>query len=700
GLYEALPTKSHVRVLSFHLPIDDKLPIQCTLRPARLEDEDLVFQALSYTWGDPFFRHWNEKPLPHAAPVPIICNGVEVGITANLDAALRAILKRPLGNEDPEQEKQYLWIDSLCINQEDIQERNAQVAMMSQIYGRASLVISWLGPADADSEVAIPLMHRLLSLQDTATEAGDTILQDGFSTEGMQEVVPIPETQYGSLARFLARRYFFRCWVLQEVVLAPALLILCGSTTLYIEELRRVALVVQSLREKHMYDPIGQALVLPSRLRFSFQHEQAILELCEHRVRKHCARPEANRFAFHQLLGLTRMSGCFDPRDKVYSMLGMVPKHAFGIEPDYSKSVEEVYSEAIRLWINETRCLNILSWVADKKSRTFPHFPSWVGEFNVNTNQQMLAFTTTLHTATLNSMSAPVEIDPKDFRALHVRGVQIDSIVELAQPWGWHGLGVGFDPLWTSMTLRLPPVYPTGQTRGEALIYTFIANEVNFRPVDEQADMQAFRDIVRRDTSFALIRQLHRVCWFTDLPDTGPSYNAAALPILRNLDSLAQTDLSGFIPSLSEVHSMEAATCSCAASLSHFDPNEPLINRDTRNGHCLYFEEVSSLARYDINDTSDMPPSGPNVPDANEWDSRFSGAMNQKMRHRRVARTEKGFLGLVADSAEVGDAVWLLQGARVPFVLRQVLGDAEAEKWEVVGDAYVHGAMRGEVWKE
>ncbi len=71
---------------------------------------------------------------------------------------------------------------------------------------------------------------------------------------------------------------------------------------------------------------------------------------------------------------------------------------------------------------------------------------------------------------------------------------------------------------------------------------------------------------------------------------------------------------------------------------------------------------------------------------------------------RRMARTQGGLLGLVHDSSQVGDSVWLLQGARVPFVLRRAEPQSEAEdgerleRWEVVGDTYMHGVMHGEVW--
>jgi len=62
---------------------------------------------------------------------------------------------------------------------------------------------------------------------------------------------------------------------------------------------------------------------------------------------------------------------------------------------------------------------------------------------------------------------------------------------------------------------------------------------------------------------------------------------------------------------------------------------------------------------------------------------------------RRLFRTKKNYLGIAAESLEKGDAVWILAGAAVPMVLRPAKGG----EWKLVGEAYVHGIMNGEVVK-
>lgn len=62
---------------------------------------------------------------------------------------------------------------------------------------------------------------------------------------------------------------------------------------------------------------------------------------------------------------------------------------------------------------------------------------------------------------------------------------------------------------------------------------------------------------------------------------------------------------------------------------------------------------------------------------------------------RRMARTSQGYIGLVPATTKLGDCVWLLKGGNVPFILRE---DGKAKR--MIGEAYVHGIMRGEAFNE
>lgn len=94
------------------------------------------YNALSYAWGDPF---------PTA---DIVLNGSRMTVTANLESALRHLRDLPM----PEAQGLPVWVDAICINQDDLKERNEQVQIMRDVYRKAHRVISYLGDGDCDTD--------------------------------------------------------------------------------------------------------------------------------------------------------------------------------------------------------------------------------------------------------------------------------------------------------------------------------------------------------------------------------------------------------------------------------------------------------------------------------------------------------------------------------------------------------------------
>ena len=101
-----------------------------SLETIRLHNDDgslsTQFEALSYFWGD------------EAADCTFSLNNTPFLIKPNLQGALRELGKGKV--------ERLLWIDAICINQADINERNEQVRMMSSIYRQATRVVIWMGP--------------------------------------------------------------------------------------------------------------------------------------------------------------------------------------------------------------------------------------------------------------------------------------------------------------------------------------------------------------------------------------------------------------------------------------------------------------------------------------------------------------------------------------------------------------------------
>ncbi|PMD20017.1 HET-domain-containing protein, partial [Hyaloscypha hepaticicola] len=120
--YMALPTTRHITLLLLY-PRHPKGPVKCSLIPVLL-DHAPSFDAISYTWASPdkeFYVHVNDNVIP---------------VTANTYNALR--------DRSSYLFPRLLWIDSICINQENPSEKTDQIRLMGEICSNASLVTIWL----------------------------------------------------------------------------------------------------------------------------------------------------------------------------------------------------------------------------------------------------------------------------------------------------------------------------------------------------------------------------------------------------------------------------------------------------------------------------------------------------------------------------------------------------------------------------
>ena len=115
----------------------------------------------------------------------------------------------------PDQSR-YLWIDAICINQEDLDERSQQVGLMRQIYSQASHVVVWLGPEADDSPVGMALAQNLCEAYHKRASAGDSRQYQHLQDGGLSAVYRLPAYRRGpDFPAFftLFRRAWFKRWV-------------------------------------------------------------------------------------------------------------------------------------------------------------------------------------------------------------------------------------------------------------------------------------------------------------------------------------------------------------------------------------------------------------------------------------------------------------------------------------------------------
>lgn len=167
------------RLLRLRPHKDNQARVECQLFDYPLQevgDESHLYEALSYVWGDPGHR------------CSILINDREMSITENLQAALVHLRNHFLDR--------VLWVDAVCINQQDLSEKGEQVQLMAEIYSKASRVIVWLGDAQENSDQA---------LEEIRLAAAGALTDPTISESTEQAVLAL-----------LRRPWFERIWVMAD----------------------------------------------------------------------------------------------------------------------------------------------------------------------------------------------------------------------------------------------------------------------------------------------------------------------------------------------------------------------------------------------------------------------------------------------------------------------------------------------------
>ncbi|KAH7078736.1 heterokaryon incompatibility, partial [Paraphoma chrysanthemicola] len=165
--------------------------------------------SLSYTWA--FFVNYREQRSARTdaiTPPHISLNGVTTSITMNLWRGLDAILQQKeagMGEGMPKWARRidYFWIDAICINQTDMDERSHQVSLMGRIYSRTVGVLVYLAPDIADEGET------------------ESFVEDFEKLASERQKEPGKKSKTSCIAKPFVNPYWTRMWIVQEVLLAP-----------------------------------------------------------------------------------------------------------------------------------------------------------------------------------------------------------------------------------------------------------------------------------------------------------------------------------------------------------------------------------------------------------------------------------------------------------------------------------------------
>ena len=310
--------------------------ITCSLEQALLDDNP-IYEALSYTWGDA-----KEQTM-------ILCNGSLLPVTRNLEEALQRLRY--------EDRTRRLWVDAICVNQQDNIERGYQVSIMRDIYSTADCVIVWLGPERDDSRKAIDFMVKLCEVLCTSVESTAYELthdyEEFFERTGdacahtllKGYLQSLEATSLAAVDRFFHRSWFGRIWVIQEVTRDSRVIALCGDETVAFEVL---VLAVNILSAAQVQGFVQYPFHDSSLPRIDLMRSKMNLE----------------GYSFPRLFFYTRCFSATDSRDMIYALLGCSgDKHIQNIVPDYGLAVSKVHLAFASNLFNQLYGLDALSYV-------------------------------------------------------------------------------------------------------------------------------------------------------------------------------------------------------------------------------------------------------------------------------------------------------------------------------------------------
>jgi hypothetical protein len=207
-----LTTAQCIRVLHLNPGISSS-PITGSLHLVDLANRvHPPYEAISYTWGP--------EPTSASPAVPITVDGLEVLIRQNLHKALIR-LRHP-------NHVTCFWNDFLCIAQDDLDEKAAQVAMIGVVFREAERVRIWIGEHEDGSEMLFRGWPEELKPKNEGRVAG---LSRGFGRRGSSRGLPtMDQTKRSHVwSRFFDRKYWGRTWIVQEVYQARKLIVHCGD---------------------------------------------------------------------------------------------------------------------------------------------------------------------------------------------------------------------------------------------------------------------------------------------------------------------------------------------------------------------------------------------------------------------------------------------------------------------------------------
>ena len=624
--YTALVT-GRIRVLILK-PGAGREPLRCVL--AQEPDMTAQYDALSYTWGNSSKPYLIEVDMMYSAGNIDFIDFSTVAVTANLYSALRQL--RSASHE------RRFWIDAICINQHDAEEREAQVLRMKNIFNRARQTVVWLGEEDETTEDATKAIGLLARYLEIPREAQQVFRIDLEKAEflpwklGEYHECYMSAPVWTAFERLLDRSWFSRVWVYQEIAVSHRIAVRCGSIPLCWTQLRKACTAVEMYQlgiSCRGHQPLNTSVLVMHEAQGTYYDEiltvpgGAMAPVHKPRPKPREPRSSTNmkghdatvdgatflRPRLDIMLLLLRWAEATDPRDKVYALLGISSGISrTRIRPDYTLTVYETYTQTAEALSREPglSALAFLSFVQHNNRRLTRDLPTWAPDWR---------------------------------RELHA-------------PWLIYNSGF--------RTTR--DVQPDFKFEGLESSRAFLAKGVLLMKISILSTQSGTRNGMPPPELLGRIPKPYHCSW-------AEAYEEGIQP---------RPDFRGvYRPS---------PRCACSES---FWPWKCQWDNSDLDFSFLGRRPSAEALRYFA---AEGLPSVMDDPDEIAW--KEINGLGGITYGRRLFVTNLGFFGLGPLASKPGDEIITLLGGRIPYVIRRI---PEHERVQFVGECYVFGIMDGEV---
>lgn len=385
-----------IRMLAIQ-PGDHDDPIVCRFRYVRLNEEashHQQYDALSYSWGYP-------KSL-----ATITLQPGSTGDQAQHDLSITPSAKEAIRRLRHKSHVKNLWIDAVCIRQDDLKERAQQVSMMTTVYERAQTVHVWLGE-HVGTELALQLVRDAHNYNHRVCEGGERCRCEGSrhspvelieaavrekdpsEYRGLSPIFQHYQQKFGEhllpyaggiggisihklLSQMFDNAWFRRSWVVREVLFAQSVVVHCGPqmvTWAEVVDLNSWITTPEFLAiEPH---DIFASITMPS-----LWQDLQVSKPCKSTASTFLE-PNHTR---HSVLAVYMSSlnlQSTEARDKLFAVLPFGRETSneedlpAELRPDYVKSEQQVFADFTKRWIRQYRSLRILSTIHGQRDRTW-----------------------------------------------------------------------------------------------------------------------------------------------------------------------------------------------------------------------------------------------------------------------------------------------------------------------------------------